>query len=143
MINKKIKLAAAIVTACAALPVGTLAATPGISELATHPQCHAIGSTVFVRGAVAVAENGAPVSGARVKLAYGAATRYVISDTSGVYQVEFPRTAARAVREVATAIAAPTGTLIPVEAREGGNSCTVPVAHVGELRELEGRRVKQ
>lgn len=121
----------------AAVPACALAGSPNVGGLATHPQCYVAGDVVLVRGAVAVAEDGTPVPGARVRLAYGADARFATSNADGVYVAEFPRTSAHTVREVSTSLAAPTGTLIPVQALEGGGSCVVPTAHVGALREVD------
>lgn len=123
----------------AALAAGIANALPPPNvALAKHPQCLATADTVYVRGAVAVAWVGDPVPGATVRLQYGAATRVGTTDAGGVYHVEFPRTTATEVREVATSVPAPTGTLIPVVAREGSGECHVPAATVGALREVSG-----
>jgi len=123
------------VLCAAALAAGVASALPPPNvELAKHPQCLATADTVYVRGAVVVASVGDPVPGATVRLKYGAATRAGTTDASGVYHVEFPRTAATEVREVATSVPAPIGTLIPVIAREGSSECHVPAANVGALR---------
>lgn len=102
--------------------------------LAKHPQCFAAGDMVYVRGSVVVAWVGTPVQGARVEINYGPSTKWATTGPDGVYRAEFVRTAATTVREVATSIPAPTGTLIPVIAREGSGDCHVPAATVGALR---------
>ena len=114
------------------------AAPPGdVGQLAAHPSCAASGGAVYVRGAVAVIGSQEPVAGATVTLKYGGAVHRAKTNAAGIYQVTFRRTEAREVREIETTLAAPTGTSIPVEAREGTSICIVPNASVGNLQQVK------
>jgi len=111
---------------------------PGTSEqLAARPMCTVAGNKVYVRGAVAIAGNSAPVPGATVTLAYGHDRRRATTNAAGIYEATFLRGDARVVREISTTLAAPTGTNIPVEALEGTAACNIPAASIGELRQIE------
>ena len=114
------------------------AAPPGdVGQLAAHPSCAASGGAVYVRGAVAIIGSQEPIAGATVTLKYGGEVRRAKTNAAGIYEVTFQRTDAREVRETATALAAPTGTNIPVEAREGTSTCNVPAASVGSLQQVK------
>lgn len=129
----------AVVLAALTLSASALADTPNVTRLALHPQCLVTTEAVYVRGAVGVLDTGAPVPGAVVTLRYGSAQRRAVAGAGGIYWAVFPRSAATAVREVATALPAPTGTLVPVHARESGGACVVPAATIGALREIGSR----
>lgn len=128
-----------IVLAAALMFVGhARAAPPGdVGQLAAHPSCAASGDEVYVRGAVAVIGSQEPIAGATVTLKYGSVVRRAKTNAAGIYEATFQRTEARSVREVATTLATPTGTNIPVEAREGTSTCIVPAAKVGNLQQVK------
>jgi len=132
--NHKTVLAASIAAAIAAPAFAFAAAPSSIVGPAAHPQCYAAAGVVYIRGAVATIESGAPVPDAHVRLQYGDAVRHATTDARGIYHAAFPRSVARDVREISTSIAAPTGTLIPARAREGTGACEVAAAHVGALQ---------
>ena len=133
----KPKILPVVLTATLMFAGHARAAPPGdVGQLAAHPSCAASGDAVYVRGAVAVIGSQEPVAGATVTLAYGREVRRVTTNAAGIYEATFQRTKAREVRETATALAAPTGTNIPVKAREGTSTCIAPAAAVGNLQQV-------
>ena len=127
----------AIVFALAILaPFAAIAATPDTAVLAAHPQCTVASGMLVVRGAVVSEPGDAPVDGAVVTLRTSAGnTLRGRTNASGIYTAvsRAPVAAGATVREVATSIPAPTGTLVPVQAHQAGGVCRVAAVSVGPI----------
>lgn len=118
------------------VPFAASAAAPDAATLAAHPQCVVAGGTLLVRGAVVSEPGDVPVEGAMVTLRTSSGdTLRGRTDAAGIYVATSTAKVAAgdSVREVATSIPAPTGTLVPVQARQAGGVCRVAAVSVGPI----------
>jgi hypothetical protein len=119
-----------------AAPSLALAASPDVVHLASHPQCIVADGTLLVRGAVIDEPGATPVAGAEVTLRTSSGARLRgRTDASGVYVATSTAKVAPGdtVREVATSVPAPLGTLMPVQARQAGGVCSVAAVSIGPI----------